>query len=63
MTPAEVPIQRRSLHARSAVTRRQAALCCRMMSSQPVCVCIRESVGETGMQIWERDQLLADPNS
>lgn len=35
-TPALVPIQRRSLHASRAVTRRQAALCCLIMSSQPV---------------------------
>jgi hypothetical protein len=34
-TPALVPIQRRSLQARSDVTRRHAALCCRIMSSQP----------------------------
>lgn len=32
-TPALVPTQSRSLQARSAVTLRQAALCCRMMSS------------------------------
>lgn len=35
MTPALVPIQSRSLQARSDVTRRHAALCCRIMSSQP----------------------------
>jgi hypothetical protein len=35
ITPALVPIQSRSLHARSDVTRRHAALCCRIMSSQP----------------------------
>lgn len=34
-TPAEVPIQRRSLQAKSEVTRRHAALCCRIISSQP----------------------------
>lgn len=35
ITPALVPIQSRSLQARSDVTRRHAALCCRIMSSQP----------------------------
>lgn len=34
-TPALVPIQSNSLQANSAVTLRQAALCCRIMSSQP----------------------------
>lgn len=34
-TPALVPIHKRSLHDKSAVTRRQAALCCRIISSQP----------------------------
>lgn len=33
-TPALVPTQIRSLHASNDVTRRQAALCCRIMSSQ-----------------------------
>jgi hypothetical protein len=35
ITPALVPIHSRSLQARSDVTRRHAALCCRIMSSQP----------------------------
>lgn len=34
-TPALVPIQSNSLQANSAVTLRHAALCCRIMSSQP----------------------------
>lgn len=34
-TPADVPIHKRSLQCTKAVTRRQAALCCRIMSSQP----------------------------
>ena len=34
-TPALVPIQRRSLQASRAVTRRQAALCWRMIASEP----------------------------
>lgn len=34
MVPAEVPIQRRSLQAKRAVIRRQAALCCLIISSQ-----------------------------
>ena len=34
MTPAEVPTHSMSLTARSAVTRRHAVLCCRMISSQ-----------------------------
>lgn len=34
-TPALVPIQRRSLQASSAVTRKQAALCWRMIASEP----------------------------
>ena len=34
-TPALVPIHRRSLQASRAVTRRQAALCWRMMASEP----------------------------
>lgn len=34
-TPALVPIQSSSLQANSAVTLRHAALCCRIMSSQP----------------------------
>lgn len=33
-TPALVPTHIISLHANSDVTRKQAALCCRMMSSQ-----------------------------
>jgi len=33
ITPALVPTQSRSRHASSAVTRRQAILCCRIMSS------------------------------
>lgn len=33
ITPALVPTQRRSRQASSAVTRRQAILCCRIMSS------------------------------
>ena len=36
ITPALVPIHRISLHASSAVIRRQAALCCRIISSQPL---------------------------
>lgn len=35
-TPALVPIHRRSLQASNDVTRKHAALCCRIMSSQPV---------------------------
>lgn len=35
-TPALVPIQSRSLHANRAVMRKQAALCWRMMASDPV---------------------------
>ena len=35
ITPAELPIQSRSLQTTSDVTRRQAVLCCRMMLSQP----------------------------
>lgn len=35
-TPALVPIHSKSLHARRAVIRRQAALCCRIMASEPV---------------------------
>lgn len=35
MTPADVPIQRRSLQVNRHVTRKQASLCWRMMSSQP----------------------------
>ena len=35
MTPALVPIHNRSLHARRHVMRRQAVLCCRIMSSEP----------------------------
>lgn len=34
-TPALVPIHSKSLHTRRAVIRRQAALCCRMMASEP----------------------------
>lgn len=34
-TPADVPIQSRSLQASNAVTRKHAVLCCRMISSQP----------------------------
>lgn len=34
-TPALVPIQSRSLHASRAVTRKQAALCWRMIASEP----------------------------
>lgn len=34
-TPALVPIHSKSLQARSAVIRKQAALCCRMMASEP----------------------------
>ncbi len=34
-TPALVPIHSRSLHARRAVIRKHAALCCRIMASEP----------------------------
>lgn len=36
ITPALVPIHSKSLHAKSDVTRKHAALCCLMMSSQPI---------------------------
>lgn len=35
-TPALVPTHSSSSHTSSAVIRRQAALCCRMMASEPV---------------------------
>ena len=34
-TPALVPIHKRSLQASNAVTRKHAALCCRMIASEP----------------------------
>jgi hypothetical protein len=34
-TPADVPIHNKSLHAKSDVTLKHAALCCLIMSSQP----------------------------
>ena len=36
ITPALVPTQRRSLQINSAVTRRQAVLCCRIISSAAI---------------------------
>ena len=38
MTPALVPTHSRSLHVNSDVTRKQAALCWRMMSSQQLSI-------------------------
>lgn len=37
-TPALVPTHSKSLHASSEVTLKQAALCCRIMSSQPASI-------------------------
>lgn len=36
ITPALVPIHNKSLQIKSDVTRKQAALCCRMIASAPM---------------------------
>lgn len=60
ITPALVPIQIKSLHASSDVTRRQAALCWRMISSQLESILLTEGAKFTSNK---SARLKADTNS